>query len=65
MNRVQALSRLRLAFAALGFVLAFASIALNDSWLGWAAIAVLLISLAARLISRKREDGDSHPDQQL
>ena len=65
MNRVQALNRLRLAFAALGFVLAFASIALNDSWLGWAAIAVLLISLAARLISRKREDGNSRPDQQL
>ena len=65
MNRMQALNRLRFAFAALGFVLAFASIALNDSWLGWAAIAVLLISLAARLISRKREDGNSHPDQQL
>jgi hypothetical protein len=64
MNRVQALNRLRLAFAALGFVLAFASIALNDSWLGWAAIAVLLISLAARLISRKRQDGNS-PDQGL
>ncbi|MDF3053386.1 MAG: hypothetical protein K0S19_1491 [Geminicoccaceae bacterium] len=64
MNRVQALNRLRLAFAALGFVLAFASIALNDSWLGWAAIAVLLISLAARLISHKRQDGNS-PDQGL
>jgi hypothetical protein len=61
---VQALNRLRLAFAALGFVLAFASIALNDSWLGWTAIAVLLISLAARLISRKRQDGNS-PDQGL
>ncbi len=65
MNRVQATNRLRLAFAALGFVLAFASIALNDSWLVWAAIAVLLISLAARLITRKREDGNSHPDQEL
>ena len=65
MNRVQALNRLRLAFAALGFLLAFASIALNDSWLGWAAIAVLLVSLAARLISRKRRDGNSHPDQEL
>ena len=64
MNRVQALNRLRLAFAALGFVLAFASIVTNDSWLGWAAIAVLLISLAARLISRKRQDGNS-PDQGL
>jgi len=65
MNRVQAVNRLRLAFAALGFVLAFASVALNDSWLGWVAIAVLLISLAARLIIRKREDGDSPPDQEL
>jgi hypothetical protein len=64
MNRVQALNRLRLAFAALGFVLAFASIVTNDSWLGWAAIAVLLISLAARLISRKGQDGNS-PDQGL
>ena len=59
MNRVQAMNRLRLAFAALGFVLAFASIALNDSWLGWAAIAVLLVSLAARLLTRKRENGNS------
>jgi len=53
------MNRLRLAFAALGFVLAFASIALNDSWLGWAAIAVLLVSLAARLLTRKRENGNS------
>ena len=65
MNRVQAMNRLRLAFAALGFALAFASIALNDSWLGWAAIAVLLISLAARLITGKRENGSSPPDQEL
>ncbi len=65
MNRMQALNRLRIAFAALGFALAFGSIALNDSWLGWAAIFVLLISLAARLLERKREDGNHPPDQEL
>jgi hypothetical protein len=47
---------LRIAFALAGFVLALISIALNDSRLGWAAIAVLLISVIARLILRKRID---------
>ena len=65
MNRVQAMNRLRFAFAALGFALAFASIALNDSWLGWAAIGVLLLSLAVRLIMRRQDNGDSAPDQEL
>lgn len=37
-----------------GFALAFLSVALDDVRLGWAAIAVLLISAIARLILRKR-----------
>ncbi len=65
MNRVQAMDRLRFAFAGLGFALAFASVVLNDSWLGWAAITVLLVSLAVRLIMHKRENGNSPPDREL
>jgi hypothetical protein len=53
-------NRLRLAFALSGFVLAFLSVALEDDRLAWAAIAVLLISLLARLILRKRMD--ANPD---
>jgi hypothetical protein len=53
------MNRLRVGFALLGFVLAFFSVALNDIRLGWAAIAVLLISAIARLILRKRVNGNS------
>lgn len=49
------MNRLRLGFALCGFVLAFLSVALEDVRLGWAAIAVLLISILVRLIMRKRE----------
>jgi hypothetical protein len=52
-------NRLRLGFALLGFLLAFLSVVLNDLRLGWAAIAVLLISAIARLILRKRVKGNS------
>jgi len=53
------MNRVRVAFAGLGFVLALLSIARNDSWLGWAAIAALLVSVMVRLIVRKREDRNS------
>ena len=46
----------RIGFAVAGFVLALISIALNDTRLGWAAIALLLVSLVARLTLRKRTD---------
>jgi hypothetical protein len=46
----------RIGFAVAGFVLALISIALNNSWLGWAAIAMLLVSVIARLALRKRMD---------
>jgi hypothetical protein len=52
----------RVGFAVAGFVLALMSIALNDSRLGWAAIAVLLVSLLARLTLRKRMDSTSGED---
>jgi hypothetical protein len=52
----------RVGFAVAGFVLALMSIALNDSRLGWAAIAVLLVSLLARLTLRKRMDSTSAED---
>lgn len=50
------MNHVRVAFAGLGFVLAILSIALNDRWLGWAAIAALLVSVLVRLLLRKRED---------
>jgi hypothetical protein len=49
----------RIGFAVAGFVLALISIALNDSRLGWAAIAMLLVSVIARLTLRKRVDSTS------
>jgi hypothetical protein len=52
-------NRLRIAFALLGFVLALLSVALDDVRLGWAAIAVLLVSAIARLILRKKKDQSS------
>jgi hypothetical protein len=47
---------LRVGFAVAGFVLALISIALDHSRLGWAAIALLLVSVLARLTIRKRTD---------
>jgi hypothetical protein len=52
-------NRLRIAFALLGFVLALLSVALDDVRLGWAAIAVLLVSAIARLMLRKKKDQSS------
>lgn len=53
------MNRLRIVFALLGFVLALLSVALDDVRLGWAAIAVLLLSAIARLVLRKRMDRSS------
>lgn len=53
------MNRLRIVFALLGFVLALLSVALDDVRLGWAAIAVLLLSAIARLILRKRMNRSS------
>jgi hypothetical protein len=58
-------NRLRLGFALVGFVLAFFSVALEDVRLGWAAIAVLLVSMIVRLLLRKREDGKSKTNDRL
>ena len=49
----------RIGFAVAGFALALISIALNNSRLGWAAIAMLLVSVIARLALRKRVDSTS------
>jgi hypothetical protein len=54
-------NRLRLGFALVGFTLALLSVALDSPRLGWAAIAVLLISAIARLILRKRGNDQSKP----
>ena len=51
------MNRLRIAFAIIGFALAIISVAVEDVRLGWAAIAVLLLSLLVRLILQKRTGG--------
>jgi hypothetical protein len=54
---------LRIGFAVAGFVLALLSIALDDNRLAWAAIALLLVSLLARLTIRKRtHSGPNEPN---
>jgi hypothetical protein len=50
----------RIGFAGAGFVLALISIALDESRLAWAAIALLLVSVLARLTIRKRTDTRSN-----
>jgi membrane protein implicated in regulation of membrane protease activity len=55
------MNRLRLGCALLGFVLAVLSVALDDIRLAWAAIAVLLVSVIARLILRKGVNRNSRP----
>lgn len=61
------MNRLRLGLALCGFLLAFLSVVLDDVRLGWAAIAVLLISLLARLILRQRNTrmGDQNDEEKL
>jgi Flp pilus assembly protein TadB len=54
-------NHLRLGLALVGFALALFGVALDDLRLAWAAIAVLLGSLAIRLILRKRVKGNSDP----
>ena len=49
------MTRLRLGLAIAGFVLALLSLVVNDSRLGWAAIAALIGSAIIRLIQRKRD----------
>lgn len=49
------LLRLRLAFAALGLVLAIVAIAVNDRRVTWVAIAMLAASVALRFVGRSRE----------
>lgn len=53
------MNRLRLGFALAGFVLALFSVVLEDIRLGWAAIAVLLVSAIVRLLLRKSENSNS------
>jgi hypothetical protein len=57
------MNRLRLVFAGIGFTLALLSIALNDRRIGWAAIAVLLVSIMARLILGKRRHREPGPSE--
>jgi hypothetical protein len=49
--------RLRIGFALAGFVVGAASVALDDHRLGWAAIALLLVSFILRLLNRPGAHG--------
>ena len=53
------MNHLRLGLAICGFALALIGVALDDLWLVWGAIVVLLGSLLFRLILRKRVNGNS------
>ena len=55
------MNHLKLGLALAGFVLAVLSVAYDERHLGWAAIALLVGSLALRLWLRKRNY--SHPGQ--
>jgi hypothetical protein len=52
------MNRLRLGLAVAGLLLAAVSVAREDHQLGWAAIALLTASLIARLLVRKRKNGN-------
>ena len=58
------MNRLRLGFTLAGFVLAFLSVALTDNRLGWAAIALLLVSAIARLAMRKQVEEKSEVEEE-
>jgi hypothetical protein len=49
----------RLGFAVTGFVFAVGTVVLDDLRLGWAAIALLGISLLLRIIARRRQDPET------
>ena len=57
------MSRLRIAAALAGLVVALLSVALDDTRLAWTAIALLTISLILRLILRQRENRQSETDR--
>lgn len=59
------MNRLRLGLAIAGFVLALLSVAVDDSQLGWGAIALLAASLILRLALRKGENTRSGSDTRL
>jgi Flp pilus assembly protein TadB len=58
-------NHLRLGLALAGFVVALLGVALDDSRLGWAAIALLAASLILRLLLRTRDNANSETDRRL
>jgi hypothetical protein len=58
-------NHLRLGLALAGFVVALLGVALDDSRLGWAAIALLTASLILRLLLRTRDNANSETDRRL
>lgn len=54
------LPQLRVGLSAAGLALAVAAIALDISWLVWAAIGVLTVSLGVRLMQRRGKGDPRH-----
>ena len=55
-------ARVRRGLALLGFALALVAVATEEHRIGWAAIAVLVVSLIIRLVGRRTEPDDDAPD---
>ena len=53
------MNQVRLGLAIAGFLVALASVALDNQRLAWGAIALLVGSLILRLLLHKRQDGSS------
>ena len=59
------MNRLKLGLAVAGLLLAVASVALEDHWLAWGAIALLTGSMIVRLLIRKRDSASSGDEPSL
>jgi uncharacterized membrane protein YfcA len=59
------MTRLRIAFAIAGFLAALLSVALDDQRVAWIAIALLMVSLALRLVLRRRGRGSDPAEPPL
>lgn len=56
------LARLKLVFSVLGLLLAVVAIAIDDPRVTWVAIAMLVASVAMRLVIRGRERREARSD---
>ena len=59
------MNRLKLGLAVMGLLLAVASVALEDHWLAWGAIALLAGSMIVRLLIRKQDNTISDDERPM